>query len=56
MTGPVWVDSHCHLGWVGEGGDGTVEPAETAIAEARVVPRSIRFLDQLNLRRVGSET
>jgi TatD DNase family protein len=40
VTGPVWVDSHCHLGWVGEDGQGTdasfpVEAPETAIADAR---------------------
>ena len=35
MTGPVWVDSHCHLGWVGEDGEGTDADAETSIREAR---------------------
>jgi TatD DNase family protein len=31
----TWVDSHCHLGWVGEDGEGTDEDPETAIADAR---------------------
>ena len=35
MTEPVWVDSHCHLGWVGEDGEGTDDDPETSIREAR---------------------
>jgi TatD DNase family protein len=34
VSAPVWVDSHCHLGWVREDGEGTDEDPETAIAEA----------------------
>jgi TatD DNase family protein len=35
MTGPVWVDSHCHLGYEGTGFSAeSVEDPETAIAEA----------------------
>ena len=30
MTGPVWIDSHCHLGY-----EGTDESPEAAVAEAR---------------------
>jgi TatD DNase family protein len=35
VTAPVWVDSHCHLGWVGEDGEGTDDDPETSIREAR---------------------
>jgi TatD DNase family protein len=35
MTGPAWVDSHCHLGWVGEDGDGTDQDPEAQLADAR---------------------
>jgi TatD DNase family protein len=35
VTGPAWVDSHCHLGWVGEGGEGTDDDPATQVAEAR---------------------
>jgi len=37
VTPPVWVDSHCHLGWVGADGDGTDQDPATQVAEALAV-------------------